>query len=409
MLSSLGVGVKHNWARLVNGEGSFTVDETAVEMGLPAHVVARVPEGSLPHEFDLDRDIPKSLSMTSTRFIQYAWLASQEAVQQSGFRSEDEEDLTRCGVSIGSGIGSVSRIVEAADTLRTRGYRRISPYFIPSMLVNIAAGQVSIAHNLQGPNLAPSTACTTGAHAIGDAFRLIKYGDADLMVAGGTEASLDPLSMAGFSRLRALSTGFNGDPDKASRPFEKERDGFVMGEGCGVVVLEELSRARARGAPILAEVVGYGMSGDAFHLTSPADGHRGAAVCLTNALREANIDKGDVDYLNAHATSTPLGDALESQCYANMFDPKRILVSSTKGAVGHALGAAGALESIFTILSVAEDIAPPTRNLFERGNDVSDMDFVPLEARSTPIRVAATNSFGFGGTNASIVFKKYED
>jgi 3-oxoacyl-[acyl-carrier-protein] synthase II len=343
-------------------------------------------------------------------FITYAMCAATQAIRDAGCAPKTYADQIAIGVMIGSGIGGVGGIAETALVLKERGPRRVSPFFIPGRLINLASGYVSIAHGLKGPNHAVVTACSTGAHAIGDAARLIALGDADLMVAGGAESPLDRLSMAGFAACRALSTAFNDEPTRASRPYDRDRDGFVMGEGAGVVVLEELEHARARGARIYAELIGYGLSGDAYHITSPSEDGDGAFRCMAAALKRAGITPAEIDYINAHGTSTPVGDEIELNAVQRLVgnDAGHISMSSTKSSIGHLLGAAGAVEAIFSILAMRDRMAPPTLNL-DNPSVKALVDLVPHKAQEREIDVALSNSFGFGGTNASLVFRRLHD
>jgi 3-oxoacyl-[acyl-carrier-protein] synthase II len=343
-------------------------------------------------------------------FIIYAMCAATQAIRDAGCAPKTYDEQIATGVMIGSGIGGVGGIAETALVLKERGPRRVSPFFIPGRLINLASGYVSITHGLKGPNHAVVTACSTGAHAIGDAGRLIALGDADVMVAGGAESPLDRLSMAGFAACRALSTSFNAEPARASRPYDRDRDGFVMGEGAGVVVLEELEHARARGARIYAELIGYGLSGDAYHITSPAEDGDGAFRCMKAALKRAGITPAEIDYINAHGTSTPVGDEIELNAVQRLIgeDARRISMSSTKSSIGHLLGAAGAVEAIFSILAIRDRVAPPTLNL-DNPSVKAMVDLVPHKAREREIDVVLSNSFGFGGTNASLVFRRLHD
>ncbi|MEK9645719.1 MAG: beta-ketoacyl-ACP synthase II, partial [Alphaproteobacteria bacterium] len=340
-------------------------------------------------------------------FIIFAIGAADEAIADSGWAPESEEDFERTGVMIGSGIGGLETIAEASLLLREKGPRRISPFFIPSSLINLASGQVSIKYGFKGPNHAPVTACSTGAHAIGDASRLIGLGDADVMIAGGSEAAICRLGIAGFAAARALSSNFNDEPQRASRPWDKDRDGFVMGEGAGVVVLEDYEHAKARGARIYAEVAGYGLSGDAYHITSPPEDGNGGFRAMKAALRNAGMTAEDIDYVNAHGTSTPVGDEIELGAVKRLFGDHayKISMSSTKSAIGHLLGAAGAVEAIFSIKAIEADVVPPTLNL-ENPSDGCDIDLVPKTAKERKVSAALSNSFGFGGTNASLIFKE---
>jgi 3-oxoacyl-[acyl-carrier-protein] synthase II len=339
------------------------------------------------------------------RFIVYAMGAAHQAVEDSGWKPQDEEDRRRTGVMIGSGIGGLETIYDGSITLKEKGPRRMSPFFIPAALINLASGHVSIKFGFKGPNHAPVTACSTGAHALGDAARMIALDDADVMVAGGAEAAVCRLGVAGFAAARALSTGFNDTPERASRPWDRDRDGFVMGEGSGVVVLEELEHAKKRGATIYAELVGYGMSGDAYHITAPSEEGDGAFRAMSAALKRARVNPEDIDYINAHGTSTPLGDEIELGAVKRLFGDAayRVSMSSTKSAVGHLLGAAGSVEAIYSILSIRDQVVPPTLNL-ENPSEGCDIDLVPKEAKRRKVRAALSNSFGFGGTNASLVF-----
>jgi 3-oxoacyl-[acyl-carrier-protein] synthase II len=339
-------------------------------------------------------------------FIVFALAAAKEAVEDSGWMPEDEERRERTGVMIGSGIGGLPAIGAGAQTLAESGPRKISPFFIPACLINLASGHVSIRYGFKGPNHAVVTACSTGAHAIGDAARIIMFDDADVMVAGGTEAAICRLGVAGFAAARALSTGFNDTPTRASRPWDKDRDGFVMGEGAGVVVLEEYEHAKRRGAPIYAELIGYGMSGDAYHITAPSEDGNGAFRAMRNALKRAGIGPEAVDYINAHGTSTPLGDEIELAAVKRLFGEHayRLSMSSTKSAIGHLLGAAGSVEAIYSILAINHGLVPPTLNL-DNPSPGCDIDLVPHQAKERPVAIALSNSFGFGGTNASLVFR----
>ena len=349
---------------------------------------------------------PKELRRVDD-FILYAIAAADEAVKDAGWTPEDLHERERTGVIIGSGIGGLNTIAETAIELKEKGPRRISPFFIPSALINLASGHVSIRYGFKGPNHSVVTACATGAHAIGDAFRMIRYGDADVMVAGGAEAAVGPLGIAGFIACRALSTGFNETPQKASRPYDKDRDGFVMGEGSGILVLEEYEHAKARGAKIYCEVKGYGLSGDAYHITAPASDGDGGFRAMRGALADAGLSAGDIDYINAHGTSTPLGDEIELGAVERMLGNRagETAMSSTKSAIGHLLGAAGAVEAAFTALAIRDQIAPPTINL-DNPSVESPIDLIPREARPLAIEAALSNSFGFGGTNASLVLTK---
>jgi len=402
----LGLGVEHVWRRLINSESGISAIQSFDTKDLPAKIAGQVPVGSkADNKLDISEWIPVKDQKKMDRFIHLGLVAATEAVEDSGWVPETEDERCATGVMIGSGIGGLNSISEAALLIAQGKIRRISPFFIPSALINLASGQLSIKYGFKGPNHSAVTACATGVHAIGDAARLIVLGDADVMVAGGTEAAVCELGIAGFCASRALSTGFNDSPQVASRPWDKDRDGFVMGEGAGVLVLEELEHARKRGAKIYAEVTGYGMSGDAYHITAPAEGHDGAFRSMRMAMKNGGIRPEDIQYVNAHGTSTPLGDDLELEAVERLFgDAARgLAMSSTKSAVGHLLGAAGAVESIFSILAIRDGVAPPTLNLDEPSRD-SVIDRVAKTAQERKIRVALSNSFGFGGTNASVIF-----
>jgi 3-oxoacyl-[acyl-carrier-protein] synthase II len=406
LVTPLGIGLDHNWRRLTAGQsgvkaiGSFDVSD------LPAKIAGQVPLGDAAEGlFNADDWVSPKDQRKMDGFIVYALAASAQAVDDAGWTPDSEEERERTGVMIGSGIGGLPGITEGAITLHERGPRRISPFFIPSNLINLASGHVSIRYGFKGPNHAVVTACSTGAHAIGDAARMIMLDDADVMVCGGAEAAVCRLGIAGFAAARALSTGFNDDPPRASRPWDRRRDGFVMGEGAGILVLEELEHALARGARIYAEVIGYGMSGDAFHLTAPAEDGNGAFRAMRNALRRARLAPERIDYVNAHGTSTPLGDEIELGAVKRLFGEHayRLSMSSTKSAIGHLLGAAGSVEAIYAILAIRHQIVPPTLNLDEPSPSC-DIDLVAKEAKRRPVACALSNSFGFGGTNASLIF-----
>ena len=404
----LGVGVSHVWKRLVEGHSGITGIQSFDTADLPTKIAGQVPPGNRESGgLDVGEWVPVKDQKKMDRFIHLAMAAASEAVEDSGWAPATEEDRCATGVMIGSGIGGLHTIYEASVLVSIGKARRISPFFIPASLINLASGNVSIKYGFKGPNHSIVTACATGVHAVGDASRLIMLGDADVMVAGGAEAAVNPLGIAGFCASRALSTNFNDDPAKASRPWDQDRDGFVMGEGAGVLVLEELEHARARGAKIYAEVSGYGMSGDAHHITAPAEGHEGAYRAMKAALKNGGIEPGDIQYVNAHGTSTPLGDDLELEAVERLFGDSagQIAMSSTKSATGHLLGAAGAIESIFSILAIRDGVAPPTLNL-DNPSRASAVNRVPKEAQQRPIKVALSNSFGFGGTNASILFRR---
>ena len=404
----LGLGVENVWKRLVAGESGINAIQSFDTSELTAKVAGQVPLGTRAEgKLDISEWVPVKDQKKMDRFIHLALVAATEAVEDSGWVPPDEDARCATGVMIGSGIGGLGQIYDASVLVAQGKARRLSPFFIPSALINLASGHVSIKYGFKGPNHSVVTACATGVHAIGDAARLIGLGDADVMVAGGAEAAVNPLGMAGFCASRALSTAFNDRAAAASRPWDRDRDGFVMGEGAGVVVLEELDHARARGAKIYGEVGGYGMSGDAHHITAPADGHEGAFRAMRNAFRNGGAQPGDVQYVNAHGTSTPLGDDLELEAVERFFGDaaKGLAMSSTKSATGHLLGAAGAIESIFSLLAIRDGVVPPTLNL-EEPSRASVIDRVPLQAQERRVDVALSNSFGFGGTNASILFKR---
>ncbi len=404
----LGLGVENVWKRLVAGESGIKAIQSFDTSELTAKIAGQVPLGTRAEgKLDISEWVPVKDQKKMDRFIHLALVAASEAVEDSGWVPPDEDARCMTGVMIGSGIGGLGMIYEASVLVAQGKSRRLSPFFIPSALINLASGHVSIKYGFKGPNHSVVTACATGVHAIGDAARLIGLGDADVMVAGGAEAAVNALGMAGFCASRALSTAFNDRAAAASRPWDRDRDGFVMGEGAGIVVLEELEHARARGAKIYGEVGGYGMSGDAHHITAPADGHEGAFRAMQNAFRNGGAQPGDVQYVNAHGTSTPLGDDLELEAVERFFgDAARgLAMSSTKSATGHLLGAAGAIESIFSLLAIRDSVVPPTLNLEDPSRD-SVIDRVPLVAQERRVDVALSNSFGFGGTNASILFKR---
>ncbi|RXF74774.1 beta-ketoacyl-ACP synthase II [Hansschlegelia zhihuaiae] len=406
----LGANVPTVWDRLIDGESGLSIIHQFPVDDLPARVAGSVPRGDGSNgTFNPDAVMEPKEQRKVDDFITYAVAAADEALADSGWKPETEDDRCATGVLIGSGIGGLKGIEDAAIVLAEKGPRRISPFFIPGRLINLASGHVSIRHGLKGPNHAVVTACSTGAHAIGDAARMIALGDADVMVAGGTESPISRLGVAGFVACRALSTNFNDEPERASRPYDKDRDGFVMGEGAGVVVLEEYEHARARGAKIYGEVVGYGLSGDAYHITAPAMDGDGAYRCMKAALKRAGIEPSEVDYINAHGTSTPLGDEIELGAVTRLVGNAagKITMSSTKSAIGHLLGAAGAVEAIFSLLAIRDQIAPPTRNLDEPSVETA-LDLVPHKAKKMSIDYALSNSFGFGGTNASLVFKRFD-
>jgi len=409
MVTPLGCGVEHTWTRLTAGHsGARKVAEFDVS-DIAAKIACRVPRGDgTGGTFNPDDWMEPKEQRKVDEFITFAMAAAQQALDDAHWHPKSYEQETRTGVLIGSGIGGLEGIEQGALLVRDRGPRRLSPFFIPGRLINLASGYVSIKHRLKGPNHSVVTACSTGAHAIGDAARMVALGDAEVMVAGGTESPVCRLAMAGFAACRALSTAFNEEPERASRPYDRDRDGFVMGEGAGIVVLEELEHAKARGANIYAELIGYGLSGDAYHITAPAEDGDGALRCMRAAIARAGLEPADIDYVNAHGTSTPLGDEIELHAVEAVFGNAagKMSMSSTKSAVGHLLGAAGAVEAIFSILAIRDNIAPPTINLDNPSVDTV-IDLVPHTARPREIDTVLSNSFGFGGTNASLIFRRF--
>ncbi|MBU95975.1 MAG: beta-ketoacyl-[acyl-carrier-protein] synthase II [Rhodospirillaceae bacterium] len=408
MVTPLGVGVDHNWKQILAGKSGidritgFDVDDIACQ------IAGQVPGPDEEGGLDLDAFIDPREQRRQDRFIQLGLVAAQLAVEDSGWMPDDVEAQNRTGVMIGSGIGGLETIVTTDQLMNERGTRRISPFFIPSALINLISGHVSIKYGFRGPNHSVVTACSTGAHAIGDAARMVALDDADVMVAGGAEAAVCRIGMAGFAAARALSTGYNDDPQRGSRPWDTGRDGFVMGEGAGIVVLEELEHAKARGATIYAEVKGYGMSGDAYHITAPAEDGDGGFRAMQAALKRAGLTADDIDYVNAHGTSTPLGDLIEAGAVRRLLGDavSNVSMSSTKSATGHLLGAAGAIEAIYSVKAVQTGDLPPTLNLESPEEAVADFDLVPLKTRNRDVRNAMSNSFGFGGTNASLIVGK---
>ncbi len=400
LVSPLGVGTAENWRGLLAGKSGIGLITRFDTTEYPAKIAGEV-KGFDPLDYVDKKEVKKS-----DTFIHFALAAARFALEDSGLRI-DAANADRVGVVIGSGIGGLPLIEATHKTLLEKGPSRVSPFFIPGQIVNLAAGQVSIHHGAKGPSTSPATACTTGLHAIGDAYRFIQADEADAMIAGGTEAVITPLAVAGFCAMRALSTR-NDEPEKASRPWDAQRDGFVMGEGCGIVILEEMESAKRRGAPIYAEVVGYGMSADAYHISAPHPEGEGAVRVMRVALRDAGITPEQIGYINAHGTSTPLGDLSEVRAIKTVFGDHayKLAVSSTKSCTGHLLGAAGGLETGILALAVRDQILPPTINLDEPGEGC-DLDFVPNEARKVDLEYGASNSFGFGGTNASIILKRY--
>ncbi len=414
IVSPLGCGVDTNWRRLIAGECGFRRIETFEVSDLACQIAAVVPRngaknGAADGVFNPDEWLDPKEQRKVDDFIIYGVCAATQALADAGWKADTQEKQETTGVLIGSGIGGLGGIYETSITLKEKGPRRVSPFFISGRIINLASGYVSIMHGLKGPNHAVVTACSTGAHAIGDAARLVALGEAEVMVAGGAESPVNRIGIAGFAACRALSTGFNDRPEAASRPYDRDRDGFVMGEGAGCVVLESYEHAKARGARIYAELIGYGMSGDAYHITAPAPDGDGAYRCMQNALKRAGLRISDVDYVNAHGTSTPLGDEIELNAVHRLLgnEQPRLSMSSTKSAIGHLLGAAGAVEAIYSILALRDQVAPPTRNL-DNPSVETQIDLVPHEARRRSIEVVLSNSFGFGGTNASLLFRAAE-
>ncbi|KAJ1790984.1 Mitochondrial beta-keto-acyl synthase [Coemansia sp. RSA 2167] len=415
MVSPVGVGVKHAWNNILAGRSGIqslvaAMPDTGFD-AQPSQVAGIVPRTGTysDGQFDAQEWLAPGDTSRMAPFTQFATCAAQQALDDAEWTKVSDAQRERTGVCFGTGIGSLGDIEASHEQLRTGGARKVSPMFVPRILCNMAAGNISIRHGFCGPNHAVSTACTTGAHAIGDAMRFIQFGDADVMVAGAAEAPLLPLALAGFSKIKALALGFNDRPHAASRPFDRARAGFVIGEGAAALVLEELEHARSRGARIYAEICGYGLSGDAHHITAPPQDGAGAQRAMRRALQTASLRAADIDYVNAHATSTPLGDAIENRAIKAVFGSaaSNLAVSSTKSATGHLLGAAGAIEAVFSVLAVAHDIAPPTLNLDNVDADAGfDLNYVPHTPQERPVRAAMTNSFGFGGTNASLVFAK---
>ena len=411
MVTPLGCGVEATWRRLIGGESGISRVDRVDVSDLPSRIAGQVPRGDgLNGTYQSDQWMEPKEQRKVDEFIVFAMCAARQALDDARWHPAAYEDQIATGVLIGAGIGGAGGIADTGVLLKERGPRRVSPFFVPGRIINLAAGYVSIGFGLKGPNHAVVTACSTGSHAIGDAGRLIALGDADVMVAGGTESPVNRISMAGFAAARALSTGFNDQPARASRPYDKDRDGFVLSEGAGCVVLEERDHAKKRGATIHAELVGYGLSGDAYHITAPDPTGDGALRCMHSAIRRAGISAEDIDYINAHGTSTPLGDELELNAVHRLIGnaTAQLSMSSTKSSIGHLLGAAGAVEAIFSILAIRDNVAPPTINLDNPSVDTS-IDLVPHRARKRKIDVVLSNSFGFGGTNASLVFRRAGD
>jgi 3-oxoacyl-[acyl-carrier-protein] synthase II len=409
MVTPLGCGVEETWSNVLAGKsGAVRISDFEVE-DLACKIAARIPRGDGTNgTYNPDRWQDPKEQRKVDEFITFAMAAATQALDDANWHPESEDDQFSTGVLIGSGIGGIGGIYDASITLKERGPRRVSPFFIPGRLINLAGGYVSIQHGLKGPNHAVVTACSTGTHAIGDAARLIALGDAEVMVAGGTESPVNRLSIAGFAACRALATAFNDDPTRASRPYDKDRDGFLMGEGAGVVVLEEYEHAKARGAKIYAEVIGYGMSGDAFHITAPSEDGNGAYRCMAAAIKRAEISPADIDYINAHGTST-MADGIELAAVERLLGnhAANVAMSSTKSMTGHLLGAAGAIEAIFSVLAIRDQVCPPTINLDEPSVETA-LDLVPHTPKKKKIDVVLSNSFGFGGTNATVIFRKVD-
>lgn len=412
ILSPLGLGAAHNWEKLTKGCSGIREIKSFDASELTSRIAGEVPTKSEtedgPGYLDINKFIEHKEQKKMDRFIHYGLIAGIEAVEDSGWKPQDYEGQCRTGVLIGSGIGGLINIHDTSVLMAEKGPRRISPFFIPSSLINLISGQVSIRYGFRGPNHAVVTACATGSHAIGDAARLIAFDDADVMVAGGAEAAVCKVGVGGFAACRALSTGFNDAPEKASRPFDQGRDGFVISEGAGIVVLEEYEHAKKRGAKIYAEVVGYGLSGDAYHVTSPAEDGDGGFRAMKAALKRANVNPEDVGYINAHGTSTPMGDDIEIGAVKRLFGSaiEKISMSSTKSSIGHLLGAAGAVEAIYSVMAIKTGILPPTLNLDNPSEAATGIDLIPHKAKEKNVDVVLSNSFGFGGTNASLVFRK---
>lgn len=407
LVTPLACGVEASWQKLLAGKSGLRAIQGFDVSDLPARIGGQVPKGEGEDEFQADKWVAPKEQKKMDEFIIYGIAAASQAIADSGWKPETEEDKCATGVMIGSGIGGLAEIERTVLEMKEKGPRRVSPFFIPASLINLVSGQVSIMYGFKGPNHAVVTACSTGAHAIGDAGRLIQLGDADVMIAGGAEAAICRVGVAGFAAARALSTSYNDTPEKGSRPWDKGRDGFVMGEGAGIVVLEEYEHAKKRGAKIYAELVGYGLSGDANHITAPASDGNGGYRSMQAAIKRSGLQLSDIDYINAHGTSTPLGDEIELGAVKRLFGEHayKLSMSSTKSSIGHLLGAAGSVEAIFSVLAIRDQIAPPTLNL-DNPSDNCDIDLVPHTAKKRTINAVLSNSFGFGGTNASIVLKK---
>jgi len=411
MVTALGMGVDHNWKEITAGKSGIKKIESFDVSGIPAQIAGVIPttteDSPQNGEFNPDLYVAAKEQRKTDVFITYGIAAAIEAIENSGWKPTDEESQNRTGVLIGSGIGGLDSIAQTAVMMNEKGPRRVSPFFVPGALINLVSGHVSIKYQFRGPNHSVVTACATGTHAIGDAARLIAYDDADVMVAGGAEGAVCRIGMAGFAAARALSTGYNDTPEKASRPWDEGRDGFVMGEGAGIVVLEEYEHAKARGATIYGEVIGYGLSGDAHHITAPADDGNGGYRAMEAALKRAKINPEDIDYINAHGTSTPVGDGIEFGAVKRMFEGSldNLTMSSTKSSIGHLLGAAGAVEAIYSLKTIETGVIPPTLNLENPSENCQGINLTPLKAQEKKVDTVLSNSFGFGGTNASLVMK----
>lgn len=411
MVTPLGFGVGHNWASITSGKSGIRKIEHFDVSDITSQIAGVIPrtDSAVPTDgaFNADLFVPPKDQRKIDVFITYALAAAQEAIEDSGWQPTEEEDLDRTGVLVGSGIGGLDEIYNTSLLLQEKGPRRISPFFVPAALINLTSGHISIKHGFRGPNHSVVTACSTGTHAIGDAARLVALDDADVMIAGGAEGAVCRLGVAGFAAARALSTGYNDRPAEASRPWDKDRDGFVIGEGAGIVVLEEYEHAKKRGAKIYAEVIGYGLSGDAYHITSPPEDGNGGFRAMKAALKRAGLNPEDIDYINAHGTSTPVGDGIEHGAVKRLFANTlpTLSMSSTKSAIGHLLGAAGAVEAIYSAKAIQTGVLPPTLNLENPSEDCTGIDLVPKVAKEKKVRTALSNSFGFGGTNASLILR----
>lgn len=411
IVSPFGRGVDYNWKNIVEGKSGIRKIEGVDLKDIPVQIAGQVPFGKEENQFDPDTVMAPKDQKKVDKFILYGLAAGSDAIEDSGWKPENDEDQFRSGVMMGSGIGGLQVIYDNSIAFNENGCKRISPFFIPSCLINMVSGNLSIKYGYKGPNHACVTACSTGTHAIGDAANIIARGDADVMVAGGAESAVNAIAIAGFSRMKAVTSDFNDRPTEASRPWDQERSGFVMGEGSGALVLEELEHAKARGAKIYAEVVGYGMSGDAYHITAPSgDGAYRAMKMAVDHAKEKGVELSDIGYINAHGTSTPAGDVGEALAVKRLFGDegiKKVSMSSTKSSIGHLLGAAGAVEAVFSIMAIQNQTCPPTLNLHKPAEELGDFDLVPLKAKKREIKAAMSNSFGFGGTNSSLIFKKY--